>query len=117
MPRAHRHDLLPDDDLWPSDRFPGMEPSQQAEHMRELRSRHNRIAYGYSDRDELMLALATSNALSRRDIAVATGLVESRVNQIVRELAEAHQQFRNAAAAEQVARHMPVSSVPGHAGS
>lgn len=83
--------------------------------MRELRALHNRIADGYRDRDERMLALATSNALSRRDMGLATvtGLVESRVNQIIRELAEAYQHRRNVAAAEQVARHMPPAAVPG----
>lgn len=78
--------------------------------MQELRALRNRIADSYRDCDELMLAFATSNALSRHDMAAATGLAESRVNQIVRELAELHQDRRNAAAAELVARHMPQGS-------
>lgn len=113
MPRAHRHDHLPDGDLWPGDLLPGIDPADQAAHMRELRALHNRIADGYRARDERMLALASSNALRRRDMGLATGLVESRVNQIIRELAEAYQHRRNVAAAEQVARHMPPAAVPG----
>lgn len=107
MPRAHRHDRLPEDNLWPTDTRPDMDPADQAAHMRELRAAQNGIADGYSNRDELLLAWATSNALSRSDMAVATGLAESRVNQIIRELAELYQHRRNVAAAERVARHMP----------
>lgn len=107
MSRPHRHDHLADQEFLPTDRIDGITPAAQAEHMRELRTLHNRIADGYRARDERMLALATSNALSRRDMARATGLVESRVNQIIRELAEAGQRRRNKAAAERVARHMP----------
>jgi hypothetical protein len=52
-----------------------------------------------------MLAFAHSNALSRRDMGIATGLAESPINQIVREQAEAQQRRRNATAAERTARH------------
>jgi hypothetical protein len=107
MPRRHRHDRLPSEDLWPADLSPIIEPQQQAEHMRELRMLHNRIAEGYYERDDRMLALSLSNALSRRDMAIATGLAESRVNQIIREHANADQHRKNTAAVEQVARHMP----------
>ena len=44
--RRHRHKRLPDDDLSPADPFPLIEPRVQAEHMRELRTLHNRIADG-----------------------------------------------------------------------
>lgn len=81
--------------------------------MRRLRAAQNAIADGYAARDELMLARATSNALSRRDMAIATGLAESRVNQIVRELAERYQHRRNLAAAERVARHRPAGAAGG----
>lgn len=111
MPRAHRYDRLPDDDLWPADPRPDIDPADQATHMRRLRAAHNAIADGYVHRDELMLAWATSNALSRRDMAIATGLAESRVNQIVRELAERYQHHRSLAAAERVARHMPTGAM------
>jgi hypothetical protein len=106
MPRAHRHDRLPEDDLWPSDARPDIDRAAQAAHMRELRTAQNHIADDYCARDELMLAWATSNALSRHDMAIATGLAESRINQIIRELAERYQERRNAAGAAQVARHM-----------
>lgn len=107
MTRRHRHDRLPDEDLWPTDLNPLIEPQQQAEHMRELRMLHNRIADGYYERDDRMLAFAHSNALSRRDMGIATGLAESRVNQIIREQAEADQGQKNVVAAERVARHLP----------
>jgi len=78
MPRPHRHDRPPEGDLWPTDTRPDIDPADQAAHMRRLRELRNRIADGYSACDELMLALATS-IVSRRDMATATGLVESRV--------------------------------------
>ncbi|MGH2917369.1 MAG: hypothetical protein ACRDLS_02040 [Solirubrobacteraceae bacterium] len=110
MPRAHRHDRLPEDELWPKDSRADIDPADQAAHMRRLRDAQNGIAEGYAARDELMLAWATSNALSRRDMATATGLAESRVNQIIRELAERYQQRRNEAGAARVARHMPLGT-------
>lgn len=107
MPRHHRHERLPDEDLQPTALSPIIEPRVQAEHMRELRTLHNRIADDYYERDDRMLALSLSNALSRRDMAIATGLAESRINQIIREQAEADQRRKHAAATERTARHMP----------
>jgi len=46
-------------------------------------------------------------------MAIATGLAESRVNQIIREQAETDQRRKNAAAAERAARHMPDAIPPG----
>lgn len=53
--------------------------------MRALRAMHNEIPLGYQRRDGQMTAWALSNSLSREDMAIATGLVKSRVNQIIRE--------------------------------
>jgi hypothetical protein len=75
--------------------------------MRELRDLSNGIASAYRRRDELMQALALSNSLSREDMARATGLAKSRVDQIIRELTEQDQRRRNAEALERVRRHMP----------
>jgi galactose-1-phosphate uridylyltransferase len=55
---------------------------------RELRELSNGIASAYRRRDELIQALALSNSLSREDMARATGLAKSRVDQIIRELTE-----------------------------
>ena len=107
MARTHRHQILPADDLRPSDPLSGVLEDAQAAEMRELRELQNRIADGYRQRDQRMAALALSNSLSRRDMARATGLVESRVNQIIREVVKMDQLRRNEAAAEQIARHTP----------
>ena len=51
--------------------------------MRELRQAQNLIADGHAVRDGLMHAWALTNTLSRRDMALATGLAKSRVDQEV----------------------------------
>ena len=53
--------------------------------MRALRAIHNEIPLGYQKRDGQMTAWALSNSLSREDMASATGLAKSRVDQIIRE--------------------------------
>jgi hypothetical protein len=53
--------------------------------MRDLRAMHNEIPLGYQKRDGQMAAWALSNSLSREDMAIATGLAKSRVDQIIRE--------------------------------
>jgi RHS repeat-associated protein len=53
--------------------------------MRELRAAQNKAAAGFRERDDLMTAWALSNSLSRQDMALATGLAKSRVDQIIRE--------------------------------
>lgn len=83
--RHHRHDLLPDDDLRPTRPVPHVPIEVQAESMRALRAMHNEIPLGYQRRDGQMTAWALSNSLSRDDMAIATGLAKSRVDQIVRE--------------------------------
>jgi hypothetical protein len=66
--------------------------------MRELRRLHNDIGEGYWLRDNRMASFATSNTVSREDIAVATGLVKSRVDQILREVAQKTADDRRASA-------------------
>ena len=83
--RHHRHDLLADADLQPTHPVPHVPIEVQAASMRALRALHNEIPLGYQKRDGQMTAWALSNSLSRQDMAIATGLAKSRVDQIVRE--------------------------------
>jgi hypothetical protein len=76
--------------------------------MRELRNAHNGIADGYRHRDGLMHAWALSNTLSRSDMAIATGLVKSRVDQLIREAAERDIAVRHEAGSKRISRHMRV---------
>jgi hypothetical protein len=83
--RHHRHDLLPDDELQPAHPVSHVPMEVQAASMRTLRAMHNEIPLGYQKRDGQMTARALSNSVSREDMAIATGLAKSRVDQIVRE--------------------------------
>lgn len=75
--------------------------------MRELRELSNGVATAYRLRDKRMQALALSGSLSREDMARATGLAKSRVDQIIRELTEDDQRRRSEEAMERVRRHLP----------
>ena len=75
--------------------------------MRELRKLQNDAATAFRMRDEAMAAWAVSNTLSREDMAVATGLVVSRVNQIVRSTYVRETESKAAAMREQALRHLP----------
>jgi hypothetical protein len=75
--------------------------------MKELRALSSQISAAYRARDDLLHALALSEGLSRRDMATATGLNKSRVDQIIKEMAEEDQGRKNVAAAERVRRHLP----------
>ena len=88
MSKKHRHDALPPTPLTPTKPVPGVALRVQIEHMEELRHTQNDIAAGYLRRDQLMQAWALSNTLSREDMAVATGLAKSRVDQLIRETTE-----------------------------
>jgi hypothetical protein len=83
--RHHRHDILPDVHLKPTHPVPHVPIEIQAASMRNLRAMHNEIPLGYQKRDGQMTAWALSNSLSREDMAIATGLAKSRVDQIIRE--------------------------------
>ena len=73
--------------------------------MRRLRAAHNQAALGYRERDGLMAAWALSNSLSRQDMAAATGLAKSRVDQIIREMYELERGLAARECADRVARH------------
>jgi hypothetical protein len=105
--RPHRHQLLPKTDLQPTNPIRDVPLDIQAESMRRLRAAHNQAALGYRERDGLMTAWALSNSLSRQDMAVATGLAKSRVDQIIRETYEHERATTAQECAERVARHMP----------
>src|SRR5271154_1489078 len=77
------------------------EQQRRAATMREL------AEMGEAERDGHMHAYALSGALSREEMAQATGLSLERVNAIIRELAEREQAARNARALEMVRRHSP----------
>jgi hypothetical protein len=83
--RHHRQELLPDADLQPTHPVPHVPVEVQAASMRALRAIHNEIPLGYQKRDGQMTAWALSNSVSREDMAIATGLAKSRVDQIIRE--------------------------------
>jgi hypothetical protein len=105
--RHRRHALLPAEDLQPTFTPAGEDPSARSGRMRQLRELSNAIAGAYRERDQLLLALATSQTLTRRDMATACGLAKSRVDQIILELAQADEDRRNSEGAERVRRHMP----------
>jgi hypothetical protein len=105
--RPRRHQLLPDIDLAPTNPVRDVPLESQTEAMRELRAAHNRAALGYRERDGLMTAWALSSSLSRQDMAIATGLAKSRVDQIIRETYEHERALTARACAERVARHTP----------
>ena len=107
MPKRHRYNALPDEDLTPTRPIRDVPIAVQRDHMRELRESQNQIVNAHAIRDSLMLAWALSNTLSRHDMALATGLAKSRVDQLIREAAERDITRRNAEAAERVRRHMP----------
>src|SRR6266852_3993347 len=108
MPRAHRHAML-DDELLPTWTTRSHDFARQVEYMREIRELTNEVAGAYRRRDELLLALAVSHSLSRQDMARAAGLHKTRVDQIIREMADERQHQKNLAAKEMVRRHMPDS--------
>jgi hypothetical protein len=104
MPKHHRHELLSDEPLEPTRPVPGVSLEVQIKHMLELRAAQNDIAQGFLRRDQLMQAWALSNTLSREDMAIATGLAKSRVDQLIREITLRDAAIRNATAAERMAR-------------
>jgi hypothetical protein len=95
------------EDLLPSWTTRSHDYGRQVESMREIRELTNNLAGAYLRRDELFHALALSNSLSRQDMARAAGLNKTRVDQIIREMAEEDQRRKNIEAEERVRRHMP----------
>jgi hypothetical protein len=107
MPRPHRHAILAADELLPTFTTRHHDYDSQVASMRELRELSNGIANAYRRRDRRMQALACSGSLSREDMARATGLAKSRVDQIIRELTLADRAVKAQRALEQMRRHMP----------
>lgn len=105
--RGPQDEVLPEMDLLPKQPVPDVSMESQAEKMRELRAAQNRGASGYRERDNLMVAWALSNTLSRADMAVAIGRAPSRVNQIIRATAVREAEMRTQALRERAARHRP----------
>jgi hypothetical protein len=105
MPRKNRY-ATPEDELTPTWTPSGVDYDRQVESMQELRELTNGIARAHWERDERMAALALSNSLSRRDMAIAIGCTKSRVDQILRETAEELQRRSSRAAAAGVALHL-----------
>jgi hypothetical protein len=85
--RGPQDEMLPEVDLRPVQPVPNVSLESQVEKMKELRAAQNRGASGYRERDDLMVAWALSNTLSRADMASAIGRAPSRVNQIIRDTA------------------------------
>lgn len=102
-----RYEVLPDDDLQPKNPVHGIPVEVQAESMRKLRAMHNEIPKSTIHRDRQMQAWALSNSLSRKDMALAVGLVKSRVDQIIRDLTLLDQARNAREAYERLRRHMP----------
>jgi DNA-binding PucR family transcriptional regulator len=75
--------------------------------MRKLRTMHNKIPNSTIHRDRQMQAWALSNSLSRNDMAVAVGLVKSRIDQIIRDLTLLDQARNAQEAYERLRQHMP----------
>jgi hypothetical protein len=107
MPRPHRHTILAADDLRPTFTTRHHDYDSQVASMRELRELSNGIASAYLRRDRRMQALACSGSLSREDMARATGLAKSRVDQIIRELTLADRAAEAKRSLERMRRHMP----------
>ena len=105
--KTSRYVVLPDQDLQPKHPVPGVPLERQAEAMGELRAMHNEIPTGFIRRDRQMQAWASSNSLSRQDMAIAVGMHKSRVDQIIRDLTLADRAITAHRALEQMRRHMP----------
>ena len=105
--KTSRYEVLPDEDLQPTHPVPGVPPERQAEAMRDLRAMHNEIPNGFSRRDRQMQAWASSNSLSRQDMAIAVRMHKSRIDQIIRDLTLADRAIKAHMALEQMRRHMP----------
>jgi hypothetical protein len=107
MTRVHRHLAPPDEELRPTYSPPGRDYELQVAAMKELRELSAQIGNSYRARDERLYALANSGSLSRQDMATSIGLNKSRVDQIIKEMAEEDRRSNSAAAAERVRRHLP----------
>lgn len=100
-------DILPDQDLQPTHTPLGVDPTYQGETLKRLRELENAGRTARFERDDLIVANALSNSLSRPDMGHAIGVSRSRIDQIISSHYAMLQERRNAALAARVARHMP----------
>ena len=103
--RGRQDEVLPEAELLPAQPVPNVSIESQAEKMRKLRAAQNRGACGYRERDELMVAWALSNTLSRGDMAIAIGRAPSRVNQIIRSTSAQEAEIKTRELHARAARH------------
>jgi hypothetical protein len=80
--------------------MPGVPLYRQTARMRELRAIADDVA-----RDDLLYRLDNDGSLSRPDMALATGLPETEVGQIIRHRWEHDAELRRRRAEERSARH------------
>lgn len=85
---------------------PGVKPKDQVRFMMELNGAASSISSTYQRRNDLIHALSLSGTLSRRDMARATGLNKSRIDQIIRSEFEAKREVEIEEAKSRVARHV-----------
>jgi hypothetical protein len=98
--------MLVANDLQPTAPVPGVPVETQADSMTLLR----RMAVAPDHPHELpdqLVAWASSNSLSRADMAVATGFSLSEINDLIRETAERDLRIKGEALRERANRHMP----------
>lgn len=74
--------------------------------MRLLRRMHDEPEHPHELPDK-MTAWASSNSLSRQDMAVATGFSLDQIDRIIRETTERDHYIKARALQEQAARHLP----------
>lgn len=101
-----RPSLLPAESIEPTHTPPDTAVEDQRQILRELRALQNAIPMAQMARDDRLMALSLSGAVSRRDMAAACGLNKSRIDQIIAEHAVRLQADEDAAAAERVRRHL-----------
>lgn len=99
-------DLLRDEALEPTHTPLGVDPTYQAETLKRLREFENTGRRARFERDDLIVANALSNSLSRRDMGRAIGVSRSRIDQIISSHYAMLQERRNIEGAARVARHM-----------
>ena len=107
MIKPHRYRRLPDTALQPERPLSDVPIERQAQAMEGIRALSNAVAESYEARDAEMERLASSNSLSRWDMAIAAGINRSRVDQILRDRALREAERLSAEGAERVARHAP----------
>lgn len=97
------------DDLRPTWTPHDTDPHWQAESMRDLRRFADEGQPGRHGLGELLLALAYGHrSLSSDDMARAARLRVAEVDQIIQERLQHHMYCQQVAAADRVARHLPV---------